>query len=268
MANGLGANCKPACPAWFGPYVLAGSDLMNVYHTSNTALAQSSSDTSPAPSLIITLGAEYLPTPPTGEQVPVRRFWTVLDPTLRVLAVIPFTSDGSDRERLFRLLDDLPEPSRFAGIELQAPILFLPNVFEPEFCRHLVGLYEQHGGVESGFMLEVDGKTVPLHDHTHKRRKDYTIGDPELIKAAQARTLRRVVPEILKVHHFNVTRMERYIVSCYAAEDEAHFRAHRDNTTKGTAHRRFAVSINLNSDFEGSEVSFPEYGSRSFKAPI
>jgi len=29
------------------------------------------------------------------------------------------------------------------------------------------------------------------------------------------------------------------IVSCYAAEDGGHFRAHRDNTTKGTAHRRF-----------------------------
>jgi predicted 2-oxoglutarate/Fe(II)-dependent dioxygenase YbiX len=79
--------------------------------------------------------------------------------------------------------------------------------------------------------------------------------------------MRRVVPEILKVHQFQVTRMERYIVSCYAAEDGGHFRAHRDNTTKGTAHRRFAVSINLNGDFDGGEVSFPEYGPRSFKAP-
>jgi predicted 2-oxoglutarate/Fe(II)-dependent dioxygenase YbiX len=61
--------------------------------------------------------------------------------------------------------------------------------------------------------------------------------------------------------------MERYIVSCYAAEDGGHFRAHRDNTTSGTAHRRFAVSINLNGDFEGGEVSFPEYGPRSYKAP-
>jgi predicted 2-oxoglutarate/Fe(II)-dependent dioxygenase YbiX len=59
--------------------------------------------------------------------------------------------------------------------------------------------------------------------------------------------------------------MERYIVCCYAAEDGAYFRAHRENTTKGTAHRRFAVSINLNDDFEGGEVSFPEYGSQSFK---
>jgi predicted 2-oxoglutarate/Fe(II)-dependent dioxygenase YbiX len=40
-----------------------------------------------------------------------------------------------------------------------------------------------------------------------------------------------------------------------------------DNTTKGTAHRRFAVSVNLNDDFDGGEVNFPEYGPRSFKAP-
>ncbi|MGO4843493.1 2OG-Fe(II) oxygenase, partial [Rhizobiaceae sp. 2RAB30] len=52
------------------------------------------------------------------------------------------------------------------------------------------------------------------------------------------------------------------------SENGGHFRAHRDNTTKGTAHRRFAVSINLNSDFDGGEVSFPEYGPRSFKPPV
>src|SRR5439155_7025515 len=197
----------------------------------------------------------------------VRRFWVVLDPTLRVLAVIPFTPDGSDRDGLFRFLRQLPEPASFAGIELQAPILFLPNVFEPAFCRHLIRLYEQHGGEESGFMSDVRGKTVTIHDHGHKRRKDYIVKDQELIKETQRRISRRVIPEILKVHQFKVTRMERYVVSCYAAEDGGHFQAHRDNTTKGTAHRRFAVSIILNDDFDGGEVSFPEYGSRGFKPP-
>ena len=110
-------------------------------------------------------------------------------------------------------------------------------------------------------------KTVAIHDHGHKRRKDFLIEDEALIKQTQARILRRIVPEILKVHQFKVTRMERYIVCCYAAEDGGHFRAHRDNTTKGTAHRRFAVSINLNDDFDGGEISFPEYGPRSFKPP-
>jgi len=196
-------------------------------------------------------------------QVSLRRFWTVLDPTLRVLRSFPLT----DHAALFAYLDQLPPPARFAGFEVQAPVLVLPDVFEPEFCRHLISPYERHGGEESGFMREVDGKTIGVQDRSHKVRKDYIIEDPQLIKQTQARIQRRVVPEILKVHQFKVTRMERYIVSCYAAEDGGHFRAHRDNTTAGTAHRRFAVSINLNAEFEGGEVSFPEYGPRSFKPP-
>jgi predicted 2-oxoglutarate/Fe(II)-dependent dioxygenase YbiX/peroxiredoxin len=201
-------------------------------------------------------------------RVSVRQFWLVLDPTLRVMRVFPFAADGSEQADLFAYLRQLPPPDRFAGFEVPPPILVIPNVFEPELCRHLIGVYETHGGEESGFMRDVDGKTIQINDHSHKRRKDYRVEDLELIRRVQARISRRISTEIWKIYAFKVTRMERYIVSCYAAEDEAHFRAHRDNTTKGTAHRRFAVSINLNADFEGGEVSFPEYGSRSFKAPI
>lgn len=200
-------------------------------------------------------------------RVPARRLWVVVDPTLRVLKVIPFAEDGSDRQQLVSTLAGLPPPSRFAGFELQAPVLVLPNVFEPAFCQKLIALYDAHGGEESGFMRDVQGKTVEIHDYRHKRRRDYLIEDPEVIKQAQGRFIRRVVPEIAKVHQYKVTRMERYIVSCYRAEDGGHFTAHRDNTTKGTAHRRFAVSVNLNAEFDGGEVRFPEYGPRSFKPP-
>jgi hypothetical protein len=196
--------------------------------------------------------------------LPFRRFFLVLDPTLRVRAAIPFEGGTT---RLFDLLAALPPPDHYAGVVLQAPILFLPNVFEPEFCRHLIGLYEKHGGEESGFMREIDGKTVAIKDKSHKQRRDYTIDDDNVIAATRARIRRRIAPEIRKIHQFEVTRMERYIVCCYDADEGAHFRAHRDNTTKGTAHRRFAVSINLNDEFDGGEVSFPEYGPRSFKAP-
>jgi peroxiredoxin len=187
---------------------------------------------------------------PGESAVPARRFWLVLDPTLRVLRVVPFAANDSGADSLLRYLEQLPPPARFAGVEIQAPILFLPNVFEPEFCRDLIRLHDEHGGKESGFMRDVEGKTVEIRDYGRKRRSDY-----------------RIRPEILKVYSFNATRMERYIVGCYSAEDGGHFRAHRDNTTKGTAHRRFAVSINLNAEFEGGEVSFPEYGPRSFKPP-
>ena len=82
-----------------------------------------------------------------------------------------------------------------------------------------------------------------------------------------ARILRRLVPEIARALQFQATRIERYIVACYDAETGGYFQPHRDNTTKGTAHRRFAVSINLNDAFEGGEIGFPEYGPKSFKLP-
>jgi len=46
------------------------------------------------------------------------------------------------------------------------------------------------------------------------------------------------------------------------------FFAHRDNTTKGAAHRRFAVTINLNAEqYEGDDLRFPEFGFRTYRAP-
>lgn len=202
-----------------------------------------------------------------GAKVPVDAKWVILDPTLRVMNVIRFEKNQAEIAKVIAYLNSLPPPQRFTGFDIQAPILILPNVFEPEFCQQLISLYEKHGGEDSGFMREIGGKTTLVHDHHHKRRKDHVIEDDAVIKETQNRIIRRIVPEIAKVHQFHVTRMERYIVCCYAAEDAAHFNSHRDNTTSGTAHRRFAVSINLNEDFDGGEVSFPEYGPRSFKPP-
>jgi predicted 2-oxoglutarate/Fe(II)-dependent dioxygenase YbiX len=78
----------------------------------------------------------------------------------------------------------------------------------------------------------------------------------------------RLVPEVAKAFQFKATRMERYLVGCYDAAEGGHFRPHRDNTTAGTAHRRFAVTINLNAeDYEGGDLSFPEFGPRRYRAP-
>lgn len=200
--------------------------------------------------------------------VAVRRRWIVVDPMLRVLKVIPFVQGGADVNELLSYVDSLPSPGLSAGFEVQAPVLVLPNVFEADLCDALINCYETHGGEESGFMREVNGKTRLMVDYRHKRRRDVLVTDPTLKGAVQAKVLRRIVPEIVKAYQFKVTRMERYLVACYAAEDEAHFQAHRDNTTKGTAHRRFAVTINLNESFDGGELRFPEYGPRSFKPPI
>jgi predicted 2-oxoglutarate/Fe(II)-dependent dioxygenase YbiX/peroxiredoxin len=211
----------------------------------------------------------YGAAPQSGEgDLLFRRQWILLDPMLRVIAVTPMLRDGSELPGLIARLEALPPVAAYPGIEIQAPIIYLPNVFEPELCSHLVELYERHGGEESGFMREVDGKTVGVRDAVHKSRSDYVILEEDIQRMTRARVSRRIVPEILKVHQFEATRMERYIVACYSAEERGHFLAHRDNTTSGTAHRRFAVSINLNDDFDGGEISFPEFGPRSYKPPV
>jgi len=115
---------------------------------------------------------------PTGAQaaaaVPARQIWVVLDPTMPVLKVVPFRDDGSSSEEVFAFLEQ-PPPSRFAGFEVPAPVLMLPNVFEAEFCQRLFALDEAQGGQDSGFRRENDGKTVITHDPGHKRRKDHEI---------------------------------------------------------------------------------------------
>ena len=212
-------------------------------------------------------GAVPVDCAPGEANITTRRFWIVLDPALRVLKSFPFAADDTGAEAVFRFVQSLPPVDAPYGVEVQAPVLFVPNVFEPDICRTLIDVYETNGGIESGFMREVDGRTVVVHDPVHKRRRDCNLEDMQLIEHLKSRVQRRIVPAIARAHQFQVTRMERFLVACYTAEEEGHFNPHRDNTTKGTAHRRFAVSLNLNDDYEGGELWFPEYGHRTFKPP-
>jgi predicted 2-oxoglutarate/Fe(II)-dependent dioxygenase YbiX len=148
------------------------------------------------------------------------------------------------------------------------PVLVIPDIFEPDLRRALIDGYKKHGGEPSGFMRDVEGRTTYVEDPRHKIRRDWLIEDMGLLAAIQQRINRRVEPEIYKAFQFRMTRTERFIVACYTAADGGHFRAHRDNTTIGTAHRRFAMSVNLNAeDYEGGDLRFPEFGPATYRAP-
>lgn len=191
----------------------------------------------------------------------------LLDPSLRILGIFA-TQDGRvQADSVMQVLKRLPKMGAPRPAQMQAPVLILPNVFERDLCQRMIEGYRNGNPAESGFMVERDGKTVQLHDHRHKRRSDWTISDRTLIEAAQERIRRRLVPEIKKAFAFHVTRMERHIVASYD-QSGGYFRPHRDNTTKGTAHRRFAVTINLNAeDYVGGDLMFPEFGRATYRAP-
>lgn len=194
----------------------------------------------------------------------LRPGWVLLDPMLRVFGVWSLDAGAE----AMATLAALPAPGEHAGVPVVPPILVLPRIFEPEFCRRLIAEYDAVGGGESGFMRDEGGRTIGVMDASHKRRKDAFLTDETLRGQIRARLNARLVPEIRRAFHFNVTRLERYVVACYDAADKGFFRAHRDNTTKATAHRRFAVTMNLNTgEYEGGELNFPEFGPQTFKAP-
>lgn len=199
-----------------------------------------------------------------GQDIAYRPFWLLLDPMLRVLEWRPL----SQGQALLDRLAALPSAKDHAETELSAPVLIMPRIFEPEFCRHLISLWRQHGGVDSAFMRERQGKTAGIIDHSFKRRADHELTEAATIVNTKARILQRLVPEIEKAFHYRVTRMERYLVARYDGNDGGFFKPHRDNTLKGTEHRRFAVTINLNAEeYDGGELRFPEFGPKRYRAP-
>lgn len=195
------------------------------------------------------------------------RQWVLLDPALQVVATLPMQADGSEHEALSALLGNLPPVARYAGTDMHAPVLLLPRVLEPPLCERLIAEFRSGGGTPSGFMRDIDGRTVMLQHPAHKQRDDHTIEDFALRSLLLRRVQQKVLPALRRAFAFEATRMERYLVGCYDAHEGGHFRPHRDNTTHGTAHRRFALSVNLNDDFEGGELCFPEYGPRRYKLP-
>ena len=186
--------------------------------------------------------------------------WLLLDPMLRVLAGYPIDEGELAIAALRSELDSRSTDSF-------APVLMVPNVLPAELCRQLIEAYEQNGGEQSGFMREVDGKTILVIDDNHKMRRDWEIVADDLRELIAGNVKRHLTLPVQRAFQFRATRMERYIVACYEA-GSGHFRPHRDNTTRGTAHRRFAVTINLNAgDYDGGDLRFPEFGQRTYRAP-
>lgn len=187
----------------------------------------------------------------------VERRWILVDPSLHVLQIWPMR--GTPVSEVIEALERLPPPDRFGGIARTPPVLLLPNVLEPELCRRLIELYDREGGQESG-VFRRDGHVV---DHTFKRRKDVTVSDPELIRTLNQRIVRRVRPELARLFFMQCDYIERHIVGCYSAADGGHFAAHTDNGAGLTAHRRFAVSINLCTISRAGRSSSPSTAPRA-----
>jgi predicted 2-oxoglutarate/Fe(II)-dependent dioxygenase YbiX len=146
-----------------------------------------------------------------------------------------------------------------ASRSMQPPILHLPQLFSSEICRMLIDAFHS-GNTYAGKMLRMqEGVARRIVDSERKQRRDFRVERPMRDWIWQ-QLLWRMAPAVRKAFHFDITRFEYLQVGRYTAEESGHFVAHRDDGNAANAHRRFAITANLNDDYDGGELSFPEYG--------
>jgi predicted 2-oxoglutarate/Fe(II)-dependent dioxygenase YbiX len=197
-----------------------------------------------------TVTAAYGVTP--GEPTAV-----VLDPNLRVVGVVA----GDRLAEVVPLLDAAVHRGPAQVVATQAPVLLLPRVLDAAYRERLIRWWEREGAVETG-VARTSGDEL---DAGYKRRRDHTVSHPDLLRELSSVVGRRVLPEVRKAFAFRATRFEGFKIACYDAATGGFFRQHRDNLTPSTAHRVFALTLNLNDGYEGGELRFPEYGNQLYR---
>ncbi|MGF1522504.1 MAG: 2OG-Fe(II) oxygenase [Leptolyngbyaceae cyanobacterium] len=197
----------------------------------------------------------------------------VLDQRLRVKQIFPVRPEAvaPTVEEAIAAIATLPALAAGTAVR-QAPVLFIPGAFEPEFCQQLIALLNAHGSTETGVLEEQqDGQSFNIADHSLKRRRDLALEQAgmEWIQQLTHRVIRRIKPAIEKAFQYSICSFERPVVACYDAANQGFFGRHRDNMTVEGAQRRFAMTINLNTgDYEGGCLQFPEYGNQLFSPAI
>jgi peroxiredoxin len=186
-----------------------------------------------------------------------------------VCAVLKGEATGQ-AEAALSALRALVRERKAASLVPHPPILVVPDVLSPEDCRRLIQVYETRGKVfvESGHgddKMTTDYK-MRIPEYGRGDRIDHWILDKDTMGFIDGRLGSRLFPEIRKAFQYPVTRRERMRIGCYTGSRGGESHGHRDDSEVISAHRRFATSINLNSDeFEGGGLRFLEYGDQEYR---
>jgi len=201
-----------------------------------------------------------------GQGGGLRQRVIVLDPNQRVATTFDSRALLAAAESIRTLADGVRSNAGAGQVigTAMAPVLVLPRVFEPDFCTQVIRLWQKGDHQDSG----VSSRYGNVGVLELKRTEDYMVIEPMMQKAISDRLAWRIGPELIKVFAFDREfSFDAHVVLSYSVEGKHFFGAHRDNGAPTTADRAFAVSLNLNDDFEGGELVFPEYAGVKVSPP-
>ena len=200
---------------------------------------------------------------------PQGSFLILLDANQRVLAARAGLDGGELLRWAAERLNALPPSPPAQSFGMAAPVLIVPNVLTPENCRALIDRWERMGHSEGEVHSIVQGVETSRVHRALKSRRDHSIQDDTVLAELSTVIGRRIAPELDKAFAFQRFRFDRFNITCYDADRGDYFRRHRDNQSPSTADRRFALTLNLNTgEYEGGELTFPEYGPHRYDPPV
>jgi peroxiredoxin/predicted 2-oxoglutarate/Fe(II)-dependent dioxygenase YbiX len=190
--------------------------------------------------------------------------FVLLSPNQRIQAVAPELAIVLERVRR--------EAGRREDVAARPhpPVLIVPEALSRADCRRLIELCERPGWPTrsvADHLQERGNYKIEINDYGRVDRVDFVVQEAETLRWLDQRIHRRVLPEILKAFQYRVTKRERFHIARYEGARGGFQHGHRDNPTPELAHRRFALSLNLNTEeYEGGALRFPEYGAQRYRA--
>mgnify|MGYP003670562593 CR=1 FL=1 len=163
---------------------------------------------------------------------------------------ICFTARGDTWQEL---LDSLPQESELPISSAPPPVLLVPDVISDSLAQRLIAFLDERE--EDAFKNTGDYKS---RSHIHPNK--------ELERELDDKLSKSLLPEIEKVFYSQISHRETYKVCCYDAKENGSFGKHRD-TIDPHLHRRYALTLALNDDFEGGGICFPEYTEELLQIP-
>jgi peroxiredoxin len=194
----------------------------------------------------------------------------VLRHSYHVARIVKGTPPAEQMDAASAAVRAVIEDYRAAQLVPHPPVLVVPDVLSPEDCRRLIQVYETRGKVflESGHgddNMTTDYK-MRVPDYGRGDRIDHWVVDKDTTSFIDGRLASRLFPEIRRAFQYSVTRRERMRIGCYTGARGGEAHGHRDDSEVIAAHRRFAMSLNLNTtEFEGGELRYPEYGEQLYR---
>ncbi len=139
-------------------------------------------------------------------------------------------------EYSYNIIENIPK--------IKPPIIIVKNVITKKFKDDIINFYNKSS------RKNVENKISKNRTHVFTNINLTEMLDDKLTKS--------LFPEIKKVFNLDVTYRENYKICSYTDYDKGKFHLHRDSVYP-YGHRRYAMSLILNDDYEGGEIIFPEY---------